>query len=54
MEIDEAIKDLIRQNGHLIFENEKLMAINEQLREQIRMLNNIIENIFDKKENKDE
>lgn len=49
MEIDETIKDLIRQNGHLIFENQNLSTINEQLMQQIKMLQNIIQDILNKK-----
>ena len=54
MNNEEELKELIRQNGHLLFENDKLMVINSQLMEQIKMLQHIIENILNKKGDKDE
>ena len=54
MEINETIKDLIRQNGHLIYENNNLITINEQLKKQVETLQNIIQDILNKKGNTNE
>lgn len=46
MNNEENLKELIKQNGHLIFERDRVILVNEELRKQIEMLQEIVKKLL--------
>ena len=47
---EENLKELIKENGYLTFEISNLRVLNDELRKQVNMLQEIIKNILNKKD----